>query len=309
MLTWHVMASALRVSLRDRTALLISGLFMALVLVSAYLGWSATANVHDVYAKVVEAYALKGEIAPPNPVKNTSPLELLRNMATYVALIGALSGMVLGNKMVAVDRQSGVYPLIASRPIRTIGIAVGKILAIIVAISSLLGFAALINVATFIALPDMSLDADQWSRLAQFYAASNLYVIAFGLLGAVFAATSRSETVALMIPMTIWLTITFIIPQMTANVLPMAALNPLKAMVAAPSGAFFAFTGAVLTPLSLGEAYRALSAILLDFAPPGYQFNSFISPILTLFVVNGVLIISMVFAYLKLDASRSAYND
>jgi len=305
----HIMTAALQVSLRDRTVVLIAGLFMALVLISAYLGWSATTTVHEVYLKVAEAYATKGEIAPSNPVSNTSPLELLRNMTTYVALIGALSGMVLGNKITSVDRKSGVYPLMASRPIGAASIAIGKILAIIVSISSLLGFAALINVGTFWVLPNISLNADEWSRLAQFYAASNLYVIAFGFLGALFAVTSRSETAALMIPVTIWLTVTFIIPQLTANVLPMAALNPLKSMTAAPTGAFFAFTGAALTPFSIAEAYRALSAILLGFAPSGFQFNSLITPMQTLFVVNGVLMSGVVLAYLGLNASRSDYND
>ncbi|MBL4692702.1 MAG: ABC transporter permease [Magnetovibrio sp.] len=305
----YIMTAALRANLRDQTVLLIAGLFIVLVLISAYLGWSATATVQDVYLKVVEAYAAKGQIAPPNPVPDTPPLGLLRNMATYVALIGALAGLVLGNKTVSGDRKSGVYALLASRPITSSGIALGKILAIIIAITGLLGVAALTNVITFMILPNFSLSADEWFRLAQFYIASDLYVISFGLLGAFFAITSRSEAKSLMIPVTIWLTVTFIIPQLTANVLPMAALNPLKAMAPAPSGAFFVFTQSVLTPISFAEAYRALAATLLDFAPPGFKFQSFISPMLTLMIVNGLLISAVVVAFGKMDASRSAYDD
>ena len=293
---------------RDRTIVLIALLFLVLVMISAYLGWSATTTVDNIYAEAVKIMSAQSQTVPPNPVLQQSPLGLLRNMATYVSLIGALAAIILGNQLVAGDRRAGLLPLIGSRPIERLSYGFGKASALLALLALLVAFAALINTATFSLLPQFRLDLNSWFRLAGFYGLSWLYMAIFGFLGMLFAARSNSETVGLLVPVTIWLVMTFVMAQLTSNISPVAALNPVSALAAPPDGTFFAVTGRYLSPFSLAEAYRVLSAELLDFMPPDYVVHAVIPPFATLGIaapVTGGLAVAVV---ARMDMSKGGYD-
>ena len=171
-----ISGATLRASTRDRTVLLLTGLFLAMVLLSAWLGWSATQTINAIYASAVQVMKAQGVTIPPNPVSKGSALSLLRNMSIYVALMGALAAIVFGHLAVAGDRKSGTIPLIASRPISRLSYALGKVLAVVAAIAGMTIFAAAVNVITLLILPGLTLLPDTWSRLAAFYCVSALYV-------------------------------------------------------------------------------------------------------------------------------------
>ncbi|WP_286789348.1 hypothetical protein, partial [Thioclava sp. UBA3469] len=59
---------ALAALARERTIALVAALFAALVLVSAYLGWSATSTVDAIYASATHWFEANGKPVPPNPV-------------------------------------------------------------------------------------------------------------------------------------------------------------------------------------------------------------------------------------------------
>ncbi|MES2142795.1 MAG: hypothetical protein V4516_00180, partial [Pseudomonadota bacterium] len=106
---------SLRLTLREGTVLVIAALFVVLVLVSAWLGWRATATVNTIFTDAAAFLQSQNRPVPPNPVLATSPLSLLRNVAVYVSLIGVLAAIVVGNRLVALDRKSGVLPLYGTR--------------------------------------------------------------------------------------------------------------------------------------------------------------------------------------------------
>ena len=305
----QIAVSSLRSSFRDRTVLLLTILFLAMVLLSAWLGWSATRTINAIYFEAVKFMTAQGVIIPPNPVSEGSALSLLRNMSVYVAILGALAALVFGHLVVATDRKSGVIPIIASRPISMSSYAIGKIIAIVIAILGLSLFAALVNVVTLLILPGLVLAPDTWVRLAGFYMVSALYMTAFGLLAALCALRLKSESLALLLPVTIWLVLTFVLPQVTANISPYAALNPLSATAALPVGPFFAFTDTVFGPLSLAEAYRSLSTEFLQLSPDHLPRRSVSSSFLTMVFFNIILAIGFIIAARCFDASRSDFND
>lgn len=305
---WTIARHALLNSARERTVALLALLFLVLVVVSAYLGWSATTTVNAIYLRSVEFMSAQGQTIPPNPVLDTSPLALLRNMATYVSLIGSLAAIVVGYQLIAADRKAGTIPLLGTRPLSRLDYALGKSAALVIAIAGLVIFAAAINTATFLILPEFRLDAAGWSKLAGFYATSALYLLAFGFLGLAFGARARSETVGLLVPVSIWLILTFVLPQITSNINPVAALNPVSALLNAPSSAFFQFTGWALGPFSLAQAYRVVAAQLLDFLPATYLERSAIAPLATLVlaaVATGALATCSV---ARLDMTKGDYD-
>lgn len=302
-------ALSLKLTYRDRTVVLLVVFFLGMVLVAAYLGWSATNTVNAIYEKAVPVLQAQGRTVPANPVGDTPPLSLFRNMVTYVALLGGLASLVLGYQTVSVDRKQGVVPLTASRPVSVKALAVGKIAALSFIISVVLGISASINVLTLHMLPGISVPASNLSGLATFYGASALYMLGFALLGAWSAAKFESESLALLVPVSAWLTMTFIVPQVTANIGPMAALNPMSANIVPPQSAFFDFTSAVLGPLSIAEAYRFLAASSLQVMTGAGTSTTSASALFTLVAACFVTGALYVRAAIRLDKSRSAYRD
>jgi ABC-type transport system involved in multi-copper enzyme maturation permease subunit len=268
-----------RFVVRERIVAALAGLFMALVLISAWLGWQATSTVNSIYLDAAAFLQKAGQPVPTNPVLDISPLSLMRNLVVYVALIGALAAIVIGNQLVSLDRKSGTIPLISVRPVGARDYAAGKIAALGGLVLGLTGVAALVSLATFALLPQTGLDAAGWAKLAGFFAISSVYMTIFGLLALASAAACRSEGVGLLIPVAVWLTLTFILPALTSNILPTAALNPISALAPLPDSAFFQWTGLLIGPLSLADAYKIVSAGFLDFLPQGYAVRSAIPPL------------------------------
>jgi len=293
---------------RERTVFFLTVLFMALVVVSAYLGWSATTTVNAIYKSAAVFLASAHQPVPPNPVLNTSPLSLLRNMSTYVSLIGSLASIVIGFQLIAMDRKGGVMPLLGVRPLSRYVYAMAKILALMMLVLGLVGAAAFVSIVTFQILPQFKLQAMEWAHLTLFFGVSALYMVMFGLMGLASGAFAKSETMGLLIPVTIWLTVTFIFPQITSNINPTAALNPIKALYDPPNSSFFKYAGLMLGPLSLTDAYKIISAQWLEFLPPTFVVRSAVSPMTTLVLTTGLSVVAAVVSLCKVDMTRGDYN-
>ncbi len=303
---WQIARQSARFALREKTVALLAALFVALVLISAWLGWRATATVDSIYADAAAFLQKSGQPVPQNPVLDISPLSLMRNMSVYVALIGALSAIVIGNRLVGLDRKAGVLPLIGIRPLTRSTYAKGKIVALGGLILLLALISGIIAVVTFLLLPAVVPNAAQWVQLAGFMGVSALYMAIFGLVGLGTGAAARSETVGLLVPVTLWLTLTFIFPQLTANLNPTAAINPISALAPLPDTPFFHAAGQVLGPLSLADAYKFASASLLDYLPQGIVSPSFIPPIAELVLAT---LLAGAFAWSALTRLSMAQGD
>ncbi|WP_426038323.1 ABC transporter permease [Cypionkella sp. TWP1-2-1b2] len=305
---WLIARQSACFVLRERTVALLSGMFVALVLISAWLGWSATSTVNRIYLDAAAFLQAAGQPVPTNPVLDISPLSLMRNMSVYVALIGALSAIVIGNRLIGLDRKAGVLPLIGSRPLGRNAYAGGKIAALTGLILTLAAVAALVAVATFLLLPAITLTGVQWAQLAGFMAVTTLYMGFFGLIGLTAGACANSETVGLLLPVTLWLSLTFILPQLTANLNPTAAINPISALAAPLDTNFFYWAAHILGPFSLADAYKFASAGLLDYLPQGIASPSFIPPVITLVLATGVAGAIAWRALTRLSMTQGEYN-
>ena len=305
---WLIARQSARFVLRERTVALLSLLFVVLVVMSAWLGWSATQAVNRIYLDAAAFLKSTGQPVPTNPVLDISLLSLMRNMSVYVALIGALSAIVIGNRLVGLDRKAGVLPLIGIRPLRQNEYAYGKIAALTGLITTLAAVTAPVAVTTFLLLPAITLTGLQWAQLAGFMGVTTLYMGIFGLIGLTAGAAARSETVGLLVPVTLWLTLTFIFPQLTANLNPTAAINPISALAVPPETAFFHWAARILGPFSLADAYKFASAGLLDYLSQGITSPSFIPPIATLIIATGVALAVAWRALTRLFMTQGEYD-
>lgn len=294
--------------LREKTVWLLVALFFILVMVSAYLGWSATSTVNAIYQQASEFLQSTGQPVPDNPILDISPLSLLRNMSVYVMLIGSLASIVMGYQLIAQDRKAGVVPLINVRPVTRFTYARAKIQALTIIIFVLMGLTAIISIATFLLLPEFSLPLMGWVKLIGFFSLSAFYMLLFGLLALAATAGFRSETVGLLLPVTVWLTLTFILPALTANIHPTAAINPIAALAPPPDTTIFDWLGKLFGPVSLAQSYSWLSAQLLDYLPVDARSSSLLSPLLSL-ALGLVASASLAVLYLmKMDTARGDYH-
>ncbi len=303
-----IAAGSVRLALRESTVLLMAGLFAVLVLVSAWLGWQATGTVNRIYLDAARFLAAAGQPVPTNPVLDTSPLVLMRNVSIYVVLIGALSAIVIGNRLVALDRKAGVLPLMASRPMTRADYTNGKMLALLALVAVLFAVSATVGTATLLLLPGAVVTAGMWVHLIGFFALSALYMVIFGLIALAATAASKSESVGLLVPVTVWLTVTFILPALTLNLTPTAVLNPISALATPPDTGFFQMSGWALGPFSLAEGYGALSAGLLDYRPAEWSSRSALPPLVGLMAALGIATALARSALIRLNPTAEGYD-
>ena len=271
--------------LRERTVVLMAVLFGALVLISAWLGWQATAMVNRIYLDAAAFLAAKGAAVPGNPVLDQPALAVLRNMPVYVMLIGAMAAIVIGNRLVALDRRAGVLALIGSRPASRQDYAAGKIAALSGLVGALVALTAGVAAVTLLVLPAAQPTLATWGQFAGFFVLSAVYMMIFGLVALTAGAAATSEGVGLLVPVVLWLAVTFVLPALTLNLTPTAVLNPVSALAVPPDTAFFRWMGWGLGPVSLADAYGVASARLLGDLPPGWISRSAIPPVIGLMLV------------------------
>ena len=87
----------------------------------------------------------------------------------------------------------------------------------------------------------------------------------FAVVGMVTMLLGRRRPLALMSAVGVWLVVTFVAPQFTSGLRPVASLNPIVDQVSTPQG-FFRIT-AHARSASIVEQYKNLSAQLLETAP------------------------------------------
>lgn len=267
---------------RDRSVLILIAFFAAMVLVTAWLGWSATNTVNAIYADAATYLSASGQPVPPNPVSQSAPLAVLRNLGVYISLIGAFGSIVIGQLLIETDRRAGTLPLIGARPFERSDLALGKMRAMVTATGAMMAVAAVISVAMLFTIPSLVVRPGDLLRLALFLVAGWAYITIFGFVALGAAARMPATASGLIAATVVWLVVTFVLPELTANVHPTAAINPVSTLATTPDSVFFHLMSRVLGPLSLAEGFAWASGDLLSFLPDGLAPRGPVPPAVTL---------------------------
>lgn len=249
--------------LRRQTFLVMLAVLLVMTAVSGVIGWSSHSTILRVYDETVRTLTAKGLPAPPNPFSGKPRLSLLNNMIIYVPLIGALLAIVIGHLSIMDDRNAGISRVLFSRPVPRGAYFAGKLVACV-------GTVAVVMVACFalsvtaVALVNSGLPTGvELLRLAGFYVLSGAYLTLFVLVGMVAALLLRSQSLALLAAMAVWVVVTFATPQLTSGLRPVASLNPVNDPVTTIHSPFFKATSKA-KPISVGDQYKALSTRILS---------------------------------------------
>jgi ABC-type transport system involved in multi-copper enzyme maturation permease subunit len=245
------------------TVLLI--IFILMTIFSTYIGWSAKNTIINVYQETVKEISLKGiKEIPPNPFTGTPDLSILKNMIVYVFLIGSLLALVIGNNAFIRDRRSGVLRIIFSKFISKQSYIFGKIVGIFETLLLVIFISFLLSLFSTVLISGHFLTPIEILKLSGFYAISLIYLLIFSMVGLYFAINSDGESIALLIPVIIWVIITFVMPQITSSLVPTALLNPTNIQAVTPHSNFFHILQMVIRPFSISESYKEISDILLE---------------------------------------------
>jgi ABC-type transport system involved in multi-copper enzyme maturation permease subunit len=245
------------------TVLLI--IFILMTIFSTYIGWSAKNTIINVYQETVKELSLKGiKEIPPNPFTGIPDLSILKNMIVYVFLIGSLLALVIGNNAFIRDRRSGVLRIIFSKFISKQTYIFGKIVGIFETLLFVVFISFLLSLFSAVLISGHFLTPIEILKLSEFYAISLVYLLIFSMVGLYFAIDSDGESIALLIPVIIWVIVTFVIPQITSSLVPTALLNPTNIQAVTPHSNFFHILQIVIRPFSISESYKEISGILLE---------------------------------------------
>lgn len=247
---------------RGRTFLLMLAVLLVMTALSGFIGWSTHSTITRVYEETVRTFTASGKPIPANPFAATPRLSLLNNMIIYVPLIGALLAVVIGHISMMADRQAGVARAIFSRPVTRSSYFWGKLSGAAVAVLAIMAACLVLSLVAVGLINGGVPTGAEILRMALFYAVSGLYLMIFVLVGAIAALLTKSQSMALLLGVAVWVLVTFATPQFTSGLRPVASLNPVTAPVATTNSAFFRATSKA-RPIAVSEQYKALSARIL----------------------------------------------
>jgi ABC-2 type transport system permease protein len=250
---------------KENTFIILLIIFVLMTIFSTYIGWSAKNTIINVYQETVKELSLKGvKEIPPNPFTGIPDLSILKNMIVYFFLIGSLLALVIGNNAFIRDRRSGVLRIVFSKPVSKQTYIFGKIVGIFETLLLVIFISFLLSLFSTVLISGHFLTPIEILKLSGFYVISLVYLLIFAMIGLYFAIYSEGESIALLIPVIIWVLITFVLPQITSSLVPTALLNPTNIQAAAPHSNFFHILQIVIRPFSISESYKEISGILLE---------------------------------------------
>lgn len=275
-----VATQQIRLLIRQKTVMLLFILLVGITIASSFIGWSSRHTITAVYDQTVNTLKSSGKSIPPNPFADAPSLSILKNMVIYIPLVGALLAIIMGHTAITSDRVSGVSKLIFSRPLARRQYLGGKLLGISGVLFAVIIVCLLTSLVSLLVITRQLSSTVEIFKLLLFYIISFAYLFLFALTGATAALMTRSQSLALLGALGVWIVISFVLPQFTSGVSPIASLNPVAAPVDSSQTAFFRTTR-LLKPFSISEQYKATGSQLLD-AIPRTEYTNLVPQLLPL---------------------------
>lgn len=245
---------------RERLPQLILIVFLFMVAAASFIGWLTHENIMSVYNEAVR----QGATTQPNPFLQIPQLNPVKNVVIYIALIGALFAVLIGVRSSVRDRKSRVLDLVFSRPISKRQYVLARFTGMAIWLGVITGIAGILTWLSLWIVQGMVPSLAHIGQLIGFFLLSWLFLLPFMALGMMSGMRAKGETTALLVPILVWVLVTFVVPQFGTAEEPISFLNPVPAQPAS-QGAFFQMNRQLLQPLSFTDHYKELSAASLHF--------------------------------------------
>lgn len=278
----------IKLLLRERLVILVGLIFIALTIAASFIGWSTSNTINHAY-DLSRPFLAQGVSLPPNPFANVSHLSLQRNIGMYFFLIGSLLAIVIGYRSTLRDRLTHVSALVMTRGLSIRQFVTAKSMAVALMLLGILFVSFLCSIVVSSLFPELHLTGTQILHFALFYGLSWVYLLTFGLIGVTSGLIAKSQTMALLIPVTVWVIIGFVIPQVISGLEPTALLNPVSITAIDQSHTFFTDIQNAIGPFSFAQNYRVAANSLLEFGDSSVQVGTLVFSVLGAAVISGVM--------------------
>lgn len=202
----------IRDALRSRLFLIILMMLLALVVVSVVLGtFQVRVNV-DSYNQSVALLKSIGKTNFPS-APNLNPLSASKSFTNSIGMLGALLGIVLGNAAIRREREAGTMRLILTRQTSRGAVVSGKALGNLMLLFAISVLFYGLSAAAVPVIGHWNLTPDEVLRLMMFFLVGFLYMMFFFLTSMLLTIALNSSEKALLLTVTIWLILSFILPQ------------------------------------------------------------------------------------------------
>ncbi len=290
---------------RERTFFLILSIFIIMTIISTYIGWSSQHTIERIYAATAKQLLSEGITPPTSPFANVPPLNIVKNMIIYVVLIGSLLAITIGHIIGVRDRKAGVVRILFSKPLKKEHFLLGKVLAILLVI--LMVMTASITISSFSVFLLSGLSFTLLIKILEFYSISFIYLSGFALLGLGFALIEKNSAVALLIPIIMWIVITFALPELSSALYPTSSLNPVLPQTDVLTSPVLSTIHSIFYPFSVSEHYKQLAANVLSLQQADNIGTISYSPPIRLMILGLWSIVAFkvaVYSVMKFDTSQ-----
>jgi len=198
---------------RNRLFLIIAVLFLALSILSVYIGSTTKHAEMRLYNDTITSLTAQGKtVLPPKPEINT--LSILANLTEYVSIVGAILAVILGYNTLIEEKESGGLKLILSRPVYRDRLLTGKLLGNAAVIGALLGMVFVFNMTLLVAVRGVWPTEGEVFRLAAFIGLSFVYMAIFLTVAMLLSIRMKSSANVFLVALVLWMLVSFVIPQM-----------------------------------------------------------------------------------------------
>lgn len=300
---------------REKIVYSITAIFILMSMASSFIGWSTLTTAKAIYNSSTVFLHGQGILdVPSNPLLKISTLASFDNMIIYISLIGALLAIIIGHRSMMRERKSGVLQILFTRPISKKSLILGKVLGLSVTIFSIMSVTAVISLVSSYFLPLVHLNIADISQLLAFFLLSFFYMLFFAIIGLFFSIQAKSESLALFVPVCIWVGVTFVLPELATGLTPTALLNPVTLLQLPVLDTFFQTMQKFLEPISLTWHYYVMSGELLGSSftqniPIAEVIAKNSIQILTLFSSTFVLVYLSIISLNKFDPRSDLINE
>jgi ABC-type transport system involved in multi-copper enzyme maturation permease subunit len=187
----------------------------------------------------------------------------------------------------------GVLKLLFSRPVGKNEFLIGKLLGISFVLAIVMLLAAAISAVSSAVL--VSLTAGDMIHLFSFYGFSLVYLLGFAFIGFSSALVKEDEVIALLIPIIFWITITFVLPQLTSALYPTGSLNPTLPQTDILNSPALQTLQDAVYPFSISQHYKEAASTILDIKATGTD-----AP-----VQSGIINVAVIFFWMLLGLAAS----
>ncbi len=198
---------------RRRLFITITVLFLALSILSVYIGSTTKRAELRVYNETIANLTAQGATALPLPPE-IHTLTILSNLTEYVSIVGAILAVVLGYNALIEEKESGGLKLILSRPVYRDHLLTGKLLGNAAVIGALLGLVFVFNLVLLVAVGGIWPAAGEVLRLFSFVLLAWAYMLIFLTLSMLLSIRLQNSATVFLVSLVVWMLLSFVLPQM-----------------------------------------------------------------------------------------------